>query len=317
MPRIATTTIGHFRTRSAFNTKGHGVVSTSSADSVAAVSARAIRNAALRTPCGTSTIAGSAIAPVNSSTGIHTHAASLPNPNSRKQSQHQRQREHPADRRQADEKQPPPRPTPSSPQPSLLDPPAAAPHAASAECSASAAYSAARSKLLSVRSIKPRRRHSRQTPAITTIPNSAETTYPTAPFCQKRRSVFRERRAPHMRQTLHPRRRLRKFLDRPLAPSRPRRQNPQRRQNRQHRQRNPQRLGRQRPPRSLARNSPGSKRCRYATTPPDQHHLRQPRHSKMPRHHRRNRDPQWIRSIQRRARRHRDRAAAATPAQSP
>ena len=91
MPRIATSTIGQRNVRRAFRTHGHGVVRTSRADNVAAVSARETRNAALRSPCavtaerpkrddgrpGVRKIAGSAIVPVKNRTGSQTHAGSL------------------------------------------------------------------------------------------------------------------------------------------------------------------------------------------------------------------------------------------------
>ena len=50
-PESTTNTAGHRKVRSDFNTHGHGVVSTRIADSVAAVSARETRKAALRRPC--------------------------------------------------------------------------------------------------------------------------------------------------------------------------------------------------------------------------------------------------------------------------
>ncbi len=75
--------------RSAFNTQGQGVVSTSSAESVEAVSARAdqerrcaqaLLGDAWPKPMarpGVRKIAGSAMAPVKTRTGDHTHPASL------------------------------------------------------------------------------------------------------------------------------------------------------------------------------------------------------------------------------------------------
>src|SRR5512140_1968569 len=78
MPRIATKTVGHLKVCRALRTHGQGVVSTSRADKVAAVSARDTRYAALRSPRGANIIAGSAILPVNNSTGVQTQLASLP-----------------------------------------------------------------------------------------------------------------------------------------------------------------------------------------------------------------------------------------------
>src|SRR5271157_3255501 len=88
---MATTTIGHLKTRNAFITQGQGVVKTSNAERVAVVSARETRNRALRTPCevmvnpwnsnrenpGVKKIAGAAMAPVNKSTGPQIHVPSL------------------------------------------------------------------------------------------------------------------------------------------------------------------------------------------------------------------------------------------------
>src|ERR1035441_4167066 len=92
MLRMATTTTGHLKVRSAFRTQGHGVVRTRSEDKVAAVSAREIRKAALRSPCavtdrkpsvaielpGVRKIAGIAIVPVKNRAGNQTHAINRP-----------------------------------------------------------------------------------------------------------------------------------------------------------------------------------------------------------------------------------------------
>src|SRR5258706_2321525 len=88
---MTTKLAGDFSARNDFRTHGHGVVSTRRAASVAAVSARDIRNAALRTPWlvisnpphakrgvpGVHTSAGAAIRPVNHSTRVQIQVASF------------------------------------------------------------------------------------------------------------------------------------------------------------------------------------------------------------------------------------------------
>src|SRR5258708_16134380 len=93
MPSATTNTTGTRNTRRAFNTCIHGVVKTSSSESVAAVSTRRIRYSALVNPCavtgqvrpgivyrtrpGVRKIAGTATTPVNASASIQTRVASV------------------------------------------------------------------------------------------------------------------------------------------------------------------------------------------------------------------------------------------------